>query len=191
MSAGGNRETEIKLRVDSADAARALLRGAGFRISRRRVFESNAVFDTPDRRMRAGGRLLRLRQVGKDAILTYKGVPQAGKHKSREELETHVESVAMAKAIVERLGYETSFVYEKYRTEFQRADGEGVATVDETPVGVFMELEGAPDWIDRIAGELGFSESDYLTASYGSLYLSWCAENGTAPTNMLFSAPNR
>jgi len=42
----GARETEIKLAMTDVKAARALLRSAGFLVSRPRVFESNTVFDT-------------------------------------------------------------------------------------------------------------------------------------------------
>jgi hypothetical protein len=36
---------------------------------------------------------------------------------------------------------------------------------------VYLELEGAPGWIDRNARRLGFAESDYSTASYYGLYV--------------------
>jgi hypothetical protein len=47
-------ETEIKLAVPDARTARKLLRSAGFTLARRRVFESNVVFDTPRARAAAG-----------------------------------------------------------------------------------------------------------------------------------------
>jgi adenylate cyclase, class 2 len=186
MPGASNQEIEIKLRVADAAQARALLRRAGFRISRRRVFESNAVFDAPGLDLRREGRLLRLRQVGRDVVLTFKGPPSAGKYKSREELETRLEGAEGVRAILERLGYRITFLYEKYRTEYRDAAREGLATVDETPIGNFLELEGPPEWIDRIAGVLGFTEADYITFSYASLYWSWCEQQGIAPTHMIF-----
>jgi adenylate cyclase class 2 len=60
--------------------------------------------------------------------------------------------------------------------------------LDETPVGAFLELEGAPRWIDRTARSLGFRESDYITASYGALYRQFCDMKGVAPGNMVFAA---
>jgi adenylate cyclase class 2 len=117
--------------------------------------------------------------------LTYKGRPAVGRHKSREELELEVSAAPPMAAILDRLGFRPVFRYEKYRTEYRRPGSAGVATVDETPVGVFLELEGPPRWIDRTARALGFSERDYITASYGRLYLEWCERNGVAPGNML------
>jgi adenylate cyclase class 2 len=63
--------------------------------------------------------------------------------------------------------------------------------LDETPVGVYLELEGTPHWIDLTARRLGFQESDYITASYGRVYLDWCAARGCKPGDMTFggSAP--
>ena len=164
----GTQETEIKLPVKDARSARRLLRMAGFVVSRPRVFEANTVFDTPEQSLRTASRLLRIREAGRVATITYKGVPQVGKHKSREELEIHIDKAAAMTAIVERLGYRPVFRYEKYRTEFHQARRAGVATLDETPIGVFLELEGTPQWIDRTARRLGFQESDYITDSYGA-----------------------
>ena len=187
--ASGQRETEIKLPVTDAATARRLLRRAGFRVSRRRVFEANTVFDTPELSLRASERLLRVREAGGVNTLTYKGPPAVGRHKSREELELEVSAAAPTAAIVERLGFRPVFRYQKYRTEFRQPGSAGVATVDETPVGVFMELEGPPRWIDRTARLLGFGEADYITASYGRLYLDWCQRNGVAPGDMLMPRP--
>jgi adenylate cyclase class 2 len=189
MASHSGRETEIKLAVADAAAARALLRRAGFQVSRRKVFESNTVFDTPGRTLRGAGALLRVRRAGRVATLTYKGPPAAGvKHKSREELEVEVPDARAITAIVERLGFEPLFPYEKYRTEYRRPAGGGMATLDETPIGVYLELEGSARWIDRTARQLGFAESEYITASYAGLYLDWCQRQGVKPGHMVFGA---
>jgi adenylate cyclase class 2 len=182
----GTQEIEIKLAVQDARSARRRLREAGFVVSRPRVFEANTIFDTPELSLRASSRLLRIRQAGRVATVTYKGVPDAGKYKSREELETRIDNAAAMMAMVERLGYHRVFRYEKYRTEFHQPRRSGVATLDETPVGVYLELEGTPHWIDLIARRLGFRESDYITASYARVYLDWCAAKGCEPGDMTF-----
>src|ERR1039458_8908554 len=64
-------ETEIKLAVPGVWTARRLLKAAGFAVSRRRVFESNLVFDTPRLALRRASTLLRLRQAGKLTTVTY------------------------------------------------------------------------------------------------------------------------
>jgi adenylate cyclase class 2 len=183
--ASGNREIEIKLPAGDAASARRLLRRAGFRVSRRRVFEANTVFDTADLDLRSSQRLLRVREAGGVVTVTYKGHPAVGRHKSREELELEISGAARMVAIFDRLGFRPTFRYEKYRTEYRKPGSAGVATVDETPVGVFLELEGSPRWIDRTARALGFGEADYINASYGRLYLEWCERQGVQPGNMV------
>ena len=179
-------ETEIKLAVPDVAHARRVLRSAGFRVSRRRVFEANTVFDTADRRLRQANLLLRVRETAGADTFTFKGPPLAAKHKTREELEITVSNAATCGMILQRLGWEAAFRYEKYRTEFRLPGTRGIATLDETPIGIYMELEGSPRWIDRMARRLGFSERDYITASYGRLYLEWCAANGIQPVHMVF-----
>ena len=185
MANHSGRENEIKLAIPDARAGRALLRRAGFRISKRRVLETNVVFDLPEGLLRRTGRLLRLRTAGKIATLTYKGPGDSSRHKSREEIETLVADAEAMAAIASKVGFEPVFRYQKYRTEYTRADG-GVATLDETPIGIFCELEGPPDWVDRVTVELGFQLSDQNTRSYGRLYQEWCARQGIQPTNMEF-----
>jgi adenylate cyclase, class 2 len=181
-------ETEIKLAVADAVIAKRLLRSGGFHVWKRRVFESNLVLDTKDAALRNSARLLRIRKAGDTVTLTYKGPPIAGKHKRREELEMPMADAEAAAAIFSRLGLEPATRYEKYRTEYrQNSRGGGVATLDETPIGVFLELEGRPEWIDRTARRLGFAESDYITASYGRLYAEWCERTGKKGTAMVFA----
>ena len=180
------RETEIKLPVPDATAARKMLRAAGFRVFRRRVFEANHVFDTKTLTLRKARTLLRVREAGGRTNLTYKGVPIEGKHKSREEIEMEISSARTMSLVLDRLGFHPVFRYEKYRTEYRAPGGSGIATLDETPIGVYVELEGAPTWIDRTARKLGFREIDYITASYGNLYMAWCKHHNATPSNMVF-----
>jgi adenylate cyclase class 2 len=182
-----SQEIEIKLAVPDVPSARRLLRRAGFRVTRPRVFEANTVFDTPKLTLRKSSRLLRIRKAGAVATLTYKGKPAGGRHKSREELEVRIPDAEKMAAILERLGFHPVFRYEKYRTEFQQPRRSGVAVLDETPIGVYIELEGTEHWIDRTARLLGFSEHDYITASYGRLYLEWCKSKKRKPGDMVFA----
>jgi adenylate cyclase class 2 len=184
--AHGSHETEIKLAVPDPKSARRLLRAAGFRVSRGRVFEANTVFDTPRQTLRKAANLLRVREAGGIATVTYKGRPIGGRHKSREELELEVAKPAAIVVIFERLGFHPASRYEKYRTEFRQPRHAGVAMLDETPIGTFLELEGTPAWIDRTARRLGFHESDYITASYARLYAEWCRRRRRKPADMVF-----
>ncbi len=184
MSVGPSHiETEIKLRAPGPAAAAELLTTHGFTLSRSRIYEKNTLYDTLSSDLRSSGRLLRIREAGGIYKLTFKAPATAGRHKMREELEIDVSDAGVLEQILKRLGYRRTFVYEKYRTEFE-SDGRGTAVLDETPIGTFLELEGEGKWIDETAERLGFRENDYVTASYGRLYLDWCAEHGQEPGNM-------
>jgi adenylate cyclase class 2 len=181
-------ETEIKIRISSVAAVRKRLRDLGYRVHARRVFESNVLFDTPDRRLGKKSHLLRIRRVGRVTLVTYKGPSQDGPHKSREEIQTTVADANAMEEIFARLGMRPSFRYEKYRTEYSRQGSQGIITVDETPIGNYLEIEGAPRWIDTTAKELGYSRSEYITKSYGALYREYCSEHGVEPSDMVFES---
>ncbi len=181
-----SQEIEIKLRAPDPAAAAELITTHGFALCKPRVFERNSVFDTAAGDLRSSGLLLRVREAGLSSVLTFKGPSTPGKYKSREELELGLSDAHVFQEILHRLGYRRAFVYEKYRTEFEDDGHAGIATLDETPIGTFLELEGSPAWIDRSAARLGFDESDYLTASYGELYSDWCRHFKKPRGNMVF-----
>jgi adenylate cyclase class 2 len=182
------RETEIKIRISDVPAIQRRLRKLGFRIHARRVFESNVILDTPGRRLRRKGSLIRIRRVDAKSILTYKGRSKKGRHKSREEIETLVADPNALETLFARLGLKPVFQYEKYRTEYKRPSRGGVVMVDETPVGDYLEIEGSPRWIDTVARELGFSRSEYITESYGAIYVQYCRDQGIRPAQMIFQS---
>ena len=192
-------ETEIKLPVEDDDLKkiRQSLKRLGFRLSRRRVHEDNYLFDFADRRLRRRGRLLRLRFVGGKSLLTFKGPagkgPAGGKgpYKTRTELEFEVRDGKAFRQVIEIIGLNVSFRYEKYRTTFsEESSGKrhrgAVAVLDETPIGNFLELEGPPRWIDRVARGLGFRRKDYISASYATLYLLDCRRKRRKAGQMVF-----
>jgi adenylate cyclase class 2 len=183
-------EVEIKFRVIEEDA---LLRAAaelGFKMDTPATHETNTLYDTPDRSLRQKGQLLRLRRYGERCVLTHKSRPPAtatpdpDRHKKRIELETRVSDCNAMVDILHALGYEPCFTYEKYRSEW--SDGEGQLVVDVTPLGILAELEGDPEWIDRVAAALGVQPAAYMTESYGTLFAQWQQQSGAAARNMTF-----
>jgi adenylate cyclase, class 2 len=182
-------ETEIKIPFeDGPDRARALIERHGYAVIEPRTLESDQLFDRPGSELRIADQLLRLRRSGARSTVTYKGPATRERHKSREEIEFEVSDAPAFELILERLGYLPRFRYEKYRTKF--AAPPGIITIDETPIGVFLELEGPADWIDRTAERLGFAPSAYSTASYAALYRDYLRSHEGAPINMVFREGN-
>jgi adenylate cyclase class 2 len=166
---GGATETEVKLRIPTAEAARERLREAGAVLVRERHFEDNVLFDDREGSLRASGTVLRLRTTPSGGVLTFKG-PRAieGGVKSREERETAVGAPEEARAILRNLGYRPLFRYQKYRETWTHRGQE--IEVDELPIGSFLEIEGDAEGIHAVAAELGFSPADYVNESYVGLY---------------------
>ncbi len=165
----GGTETEVKLRVEDAPAARAALQRLGARLVRARELEDNLLLDHPDGRLRAAGHALRIRRAGGRGLLTFKGARRTVEGvKSRAETETPVEDPDALQAILEELGLRPIFRYQKYRETWEW--GEVELVVDETPIGTFLEIEGELPAIHAAASALGFGPESYISESYPALF---------------------
>jgi adenylate cyclase class 2 len=186
------KETEIKLAVGRPADVRKLLQRAGFRVHHRRSFEQNLVFDTADRILVRRGCLLRLRTYAGSHSLTFKRPGGAStQFKVREEFETPVGQPGVLREVFAALGLEPVFRYQKYRTVFSggRRWRGGEVMLDETPIGTYVELEGARAWILRAARELfGAGPERFITKNYAALHIDWCRERGQPFGDMVFSS---
>ena len=121
-------EVEIKFRVSNLDSLTSKVKAAGFRLVTPRTHEMNTIFDLPGNTLRASGVLLRLRQYGDKWTLTFKDKSaQNSRHKSRPELETSVQDGPVMAQILASLGFQPTFSYEKYRTEWSDGPLESIA----------------------------------------------------------------
>jgi adenylate cyclase class 2 len=183
-------ETEIKFHVDDLAGLAQRLEAAGFILQTPRAFESNVLYDTPDRQMRARTEILRIRSYAGRWTVTHKRLPDSGPgedtHKHRIETETEVADGAALEQIFLSLGLVAAFRYEKWRAEW--SDGEGHCVVDETPIGDYAELEGTASWIDETAARLGIDSADYITLSYGRLFDQWREQRNSAAQDLTFAA---
>jgi len=180
----------------------------GARVVRPRLHERNALFDTAQGSLARREQLLRIRvesPVGRSTkqalrtVVTFKRPiinPGSSKnrerHKVREEIELEVSDAKALATIFEVLGVSRWFQYEKFRTTFGlRASNAWAAglliELDETPIGVFLELEGPARAIDRAAKALGFVKREYILANYMVLYREYCRRRGKKVRDMLFA----
>jgi adenylate cyclase class 2 len=86
--------------------------------------------------------------------------------------------------VFEELGLHVWFRYQKYREEFAFEDV--VASVDETPVGTFVELEGGEQGIEQVAAALGCCADHYVLDSYRGLFLKLRDAYGLGGCDMVF-----
>jgi adenylate cyclase class 2 len=193
------REIEVKIRV--ADVPGIIREIGRLRADcTGRVLERNTLFDTPDEDLRRRGRLLRLRietpapsklvpgGLRRTVITSKSPVPSSAGSPYKEKLERElpVPSLRGWAAILKSLGLRPGFRYEKFRTTFHLPNLH--LDLDETPVGDFLELEGRPEAIDRVARALGFSRRDYIRSTYWDIYAADCRRRGRIPRNLLFPA---
>jgi adenylate cyclase, class 2 len=162
-------EIEVKFYTPDLVSIESRLQAAGYSLGEPRVHEFNLRFDTPDRALTGAQRILRLRK-DRQVHLTYKGpgIDEEGVRK-RHELEVTVSSFETCRAVLEALGYEVSFIYEKYRTTYQLQ--EILVALDETPFGNFVEVEGpSSEKIREAARQLGLDWDERILHSYIFLF---------------------
>ena len=178
-------EREIKLRFDSVESARAAIVAAGATPLLGRRLQEDALLDDEDESLRRRGCALRIRSENGKSRITFKGPIRESSMKLRDELETVVGDGALLLRIFEDLGYHVWFRYEKYREEYAHEDV--IVAIDETPVGVFVEIEGSEQGITAMAHALGRQPVDYVLDSYRGLFLQHRDACGLTGSDMVFA----
>jgi predicted adenylyl cyclase CyaB len=179
-------ECEAKLRVDDLAPIRARLEQLGGG-DKGDAFERNWVLDRPDNSLLHDGTLLRVRNTGgAGGILTVKRKSRGGEFKTREEVESTVDSTETLVRQLEMIGFRVAWIYEKFRATWLWQDC--VVSLDECPeMGCFVEIEGAPENIRKTAADLGLDPEQHLAESYPELWRNRLREKGEKPRHMIFS----
>jgi adenylate cyclase class 2 len=181
-------EIELKFSVEDPVSFRFSALRAGFQLVTERTLETNVLYDTPDRQLRAKKQILRLRDYNGHHVMTHKRTAAPSeldaRFKTRVETETVVDDGDAMAEVFTQLGYGPVFRYEKFRTEF--ALDAGHLVLDETPIGVWAELEGPPEWIDAMLEQLQVDRERCSTDSYGKLFERWKDETGSDAENLTF-----
>ncbi len=184
-----HQEIEAKFCVRHLDALQSRLETQGALCMVPRRHEYNLRFDTPDGQLSRRHQVLRLRR-GDDVRLTYKEPLHAdagGEVSARREMETVVQDFETMRAILLALGYEIYWIYEKYRAIY-RLD-EDIITLDETPLGFFVEIEAAsPSAVLKRAAALGLDASAGSALSYRALFQRAAAQMQPPPPHLTFAA---
>ena len=185
-----NIEREIKLRYRNRREAEVAIATIQKSPHKERRLQDDRLLDLLDGDLRRKRCALRVR-VEKffggrtTAIVTFKGTPQQDIMKVREEIETTLTDGDTMLQIFEKLGWRVWFRYQKYREEFITTNNVIIA-LDETPMGIFVELEGAKDAVVQLTKSLGKTSTDYINASYRKLYETDCLEAGRPISDMVF-----
>jgi len=189
------RETELKFRVDSQEPVRRALKKAGAAYLGT-YLQTDTFYDTPEQRLYAGGRGLRLRRVrclrrgegetDARALLTYKGPRLKGTAgKSRREIQTHLSDPTAAADIMRALGVRPVWTIQKRRAEYRF--GPCLVTLDELPIlGCFVEIEGpGVREIERVRCKLPLPEKP-TQATYLAMIADASQQKGRGPHRVTF-----
>jgi adenylate cyclase class 2 len=174
----------VKLRFTDVAEARAAVAALAATPLRDRRLQEDCLLDTDHDDLKRRRSALRVRMEAGQSRVTFKGPIQPGPMKVREEHETLVGDGDVLLRVFAELGFRPWFRYQKYREEFSLP--EVVVAIDETPVGVFVELEGSEAGIDAVAGRLGRCRADYILSSYYTLFDQWRREHDSPRTDMVF-----
>ena len=180
-------EIEVKFPLQNRQELTRKLHELGAQRLYPETFEDNIVLDRRGE-LRTKGALLRVRKFGKYALATFKGPMsiEAGGIKTRDEVQTGVESFELAIQLFDSLGFKPVFRYQKYREVWRVREVEVV--LDRTPIGDYFEIEGPMETIKTIAAELGMNFEQAIRLTYADLYRQARRTRADLPEHMVFPA---
>ena len=184
MTTPATLEREVKLQFGSVEEARDAVTSAGAAPLRCRRLQEDALLDDEAETLRKRRCVLRVRVESGRSLVTFKGPVQVSPMKLREEIETVIGDGETMLRCFEQLGYGVWFRYQKYREEYALSDV--IVAIDETPVGVFVEVEGDEHGIIEATRALGRTPDDFVLDSYRSLFREHRRAHGLPATDMLF-----
>jgi len=170
-------ETEAKWRLsghEEVDRVRSALGQLGA-VLRGTDRELNQLFDRSSAPFRFSDQLLRIREIEgtPGARVTVKGpATRSDNLKVREELEVIVDDPDTLRTMFDRLGFTLDLEYRKLREAWE-LDGAEIA-LDELAFGLFCEIEGPVDQIQRIAAAIQLTNPE--PRGYPSLTRQYLAE---------------
>ena len=155
-----------------------------------RSFESNVLYDTPDRTMRARTEILRIRSYAGRWTLTHKRLPDAGpgedRHKHRIETETEVADGNALAEVFLSLGLVAAFRYEKWRTEWRMA--KAIAWWTKRRSATLPSSKARPSGSIGPPRAWALSPAEYITLSYGRLFDQWREQHRSDAKDLTFAA---
>jgi len=158
-------EKKYRLSDDQRELVLKRLEKIGARF-RREEFEENTLYD--GNALVKEQSILRLRRIGKSAVLTFKQrIPTTSAIKRRREDETRIEDPEAMDAILDGLGFTRALVYEKRRQTWSLGHAE--ITIDELPFGYFMEIEGSEEDIRDVERRLNIKGLRGVHSTYPEL----------------------
>ncbi len=175
------KEIEIKFAVDNEGKMISRLIAAGAeKVSE--GLEHNEVFDNGE--IRHKGILLRLRKTKNKNVLTFKTTIKKAEFKEANEIEIEISDFERMKEILQGLGYDIFWIYEKQKTKFIL--GGTIISLDRLPFATFIEIEGSEAGIRSAIAKLGLDPAKGIKETYLELYKNYCKKTDDEIENLVF-----
>ena len=143
--------------------------------------EIDYYYDSKNNSFSSQGKLLRLRKIGKDAILTFKGPVIPSRFKKREEMNMELpgfggRNFKKISNLLNEIGYLKFFNKEKIRQKFKYKNI--LAFLDKLPfLGYYLEIEGGNKDIVNFVKLLGLDIEKAKKETYSQLFKLFCIFN--------------
>ena len=133
------KEIEVKILEIDVDEIRKKLLALGAE----KIFDGEldiVGFDYPDGRLFKAGELLRVRKVGKEVELCFKGKKEDSQFKTQEEIEVNTSAFKDTVTILEKIGLQVMYEGKKHRESYKL--GKVRFEIDTYPnIPTFLEIE--------------------------------------------------
>lgn len=156
-------EKEIKLKLKDPVKLADFLKKNGAKFLNKSK-EVTIRLDTKEGSLEKSGVFLRVRSGSKNTITLKEKVAESKDVRARKETEFEIGDVDSMAYILKRLGFDYSRVMEKYRINLEYKGAK--LSIDELSIGLYLEIEGSEDKIEKIAKELGFSAEEKILVTY-------------------------
>lgn len=163
------KEIEVKVPVKDFKEVKKLLKNLKAKKKCKETLEKNILFENKYIKIKDKDWVFRLRSFGEKNLLTLKTKAKGKKgFKVREEINLYFDDFEKMKKILEKLGFFEAFYYEKYRESYDLSGLE--ISLDRTPVGNYVELEGEYRKILSFLDKMGVKIEQTLSLSYYQLF---------------------
>jgi predicted adenylyl cyclase CyaB len=159
--ASGNKEIEVKFRIQNPEQIRAKIAKDGRLVGK--AFEKTIRFDTEAKSLEKSGKFLRVRS-GFSNTITFKRKIENNEFREREELELEISDLEKMRQIIKNLGFSRELIMEKHREKWHFKNTE--IAIDTLPMGTFIEIEGEEKSIKEAAKTLGLNFEDKILDTY-------------------------
>lgn len=163
------KEIEVKVPVKDFRRIKSILKKINAEKIKKFTKEKNILFDHEVLKLKEKDWVFRIRKFGKENILTLKTKKKGKKgFKVREEINLKFENFNKMLKLLKKIGFYESFYYEKFREEY-RYKGL-LISLDKTPVGNYVEIEGIYNEILDFLKILGLKLEQTLALSYLQIF---------------------